>query len=40
MTVRTCLALGVMIVLAIEHIKAGRADKMRSLVSGCLPQAG
>ncbi len=40
MSVRTRLELCVMIVLAIGHIKAGRADNMRPLVSGCLPRAG
>ncbi len=40
MTARTGLALSVMMALAIGHIKAGRADKMRSLVSGCAPRAG
>ena len=40
MSVRTRLALCVMIVLAIGHIKVGRADKMMYFVSGCPPRAG
>ena len=35
MTARAGLAVAVMMALAIGHIKAGRPEKMRSLVSGC-----
>ena len=35
MTARAGLAVAVMMALAVGHIKAGRPEKMRSLVSGC-----
>lgn len=40
MTVRVGLAVAVMMALAVGHIKAGRPEKMRSLVSGCWSRAG
>ena len=40
MTARAGLAVAVMMALAVGHIKAGRPEKMRSLVSGCYAQAG
>ena len=40
MTVRAGLALAVMMALAVGHIKAGRPECMRSLVSGCWADTG
>ena len=40
MTVRVGLAVAVMMALAVGHIKAGRPEKMRSLVSECCARAG
>ena len=40
MTARVGLAVAVMMALAVGHIKAGRPEKMRSLVSGCWARAG
>ena len=40
MTARAGLAVAVMMALAVGHIKAGRPEKMRSLVSGCYARAG
>ena len=40
MTARAGLAVAVMIALGVGHIKAGRPEKMRSLVSGCYTGAG
>ena len=40
MTARAGLAVAVMMALAVGHIKAGRPEKMRSLVSGCWARAG
>ena len=40
MSARVGLALGVMMALAVGHIKAGRPECMRSLVSGCWARAG
>ena len=40
MTARAGLALAVMMALAVGHIKAGRPECMRSLVSGCCARAG
>ena len=40
MTARVGLAVAVMMALAVGHIKAGRPEKIRSLVSGCYARAG
>ena len=40
MTARVGIALAVMMALAVGHIKAGRPEKMRSLVSGCYADTG
>ena len=40
MTARVGLALAVMMALAVGHIKAGRPECMRSLVSGCYADTG
>ena len=40
MTARVGLALAVMMALAVGHIKAGRPEYMRSLVSGCYADTG
>ena len=40
MTARVGLAVAVMMALAVGHIRAGRPEKMRSLVSGCWARAG
>ena len=40
MTARAGLALAVMMALAVGHVKAGRPECMRSLVSGCWARAG
>ncbi len=40
MTARAGLALAVMMALAVGHIRAGRPECMRSLVSGCYADTG
>ena len=40
MTARVGLAVAVMMALAVDHIKAGRPEKIRFLVSGCYARAG
>ena len=40
MTARVGLAVAVMMALAVGHMKAGRPEKMRSLVSGCYADTG
>ena len=40
MTARVGLALAVMMALGVGHIKAGRPECMRSLVSGCYADTG
>ena len=40
MTARAGMALAVMMALAVGHIKAGRPECMRSLVSGCYADTG
>lgn len=40
MTARAGLAVAVMMALGVGHIRAGRPERMRSLVSGCCARAG
>ena len=40
MTARAGIAVAVMMALAVGHIKAGRPEKIRSLVSGCYADTG
>ena len=40
MSARAGLAVVVMMALAVGHIRAGRPERMRSLVSGCWARAG
>ncbi len=40
MTARVGIAVAVMMALAVGHMKAGRPEKIRSLVSGCWARAG
>ncbi len=40
MSARAGMAFAVMMALAVGHIKAGRPERMRSLVSGCWADTG